>query len=549
MRRQCLRALSRIALAMIGIHILSGCTLGPDYRRPDVAMPSQWQADGVNGDAKPAVSAAVQGRGEGADVRPAWTLAPWWQRLDDPLLDDMVAATLSRNREIAIAAEKVVQARATYGQAAASRWPSVAARTNATRMKQPPIALASQGINSNDANQTGAGRPSGGAFSFVQAGLDASWELDLFGANRRAAEAARYGVDAARWEHRATLLALVGDAVRYYTQARRAQHLHAIEQDNVRTLQDLLRLSRARFDAGTASRLDSVRFEADLRAAQARVIGQAVQYRQAEHALSMLTGDAPGTWLPAMLGSGGQVRTSSTLPSLMPPLPVVVDVPSSLLLMRPDLHVAERGYAAATARVGVAQADRFPKISLVGNLFSVGMRTGDLAKHSSIGWAIGPSVSIPLFTGGRLRAAVAIADSLRQQAFLTYEATVLSALREVEDAMAGLSGAVSEVDAAVAAADRYAEVAALASARFVAGSDTRDATLLAQRDHAAARARLTDSRAAVTLAYVALQKALGGAWDGRAASPSEIANIVPVVKVIDHVPGSRGTILKTRPAA
>jgi outer membrane protein TolC len=609
MRRQHVAIPRRIVLAILGIGLFSGCTLGPDYRRPDVAIPVQWQPDRRAGDAMSVGPSVVQRReaaiyadvdvapGVDADRPPAWALAPWWQRLDDPLLDDLVTATLSRNRDIAIAAEKVVHARTAFGQASSSQWPSVSAKANGTRMKQPPAALAGQGINNNDPSQSGAGRTSGGAFSFVQMGLDASWELDLFGGNRRAAEAARYGLDAARWEHRATMLALVGDVVGYYTQARRAQHLHAIEQDNVRTLQGLLRLSRARYEAGTVSRLDSVRFDADLRTAQARVTGQAVHYVQAANALSTLTGDAPGTWLPALLGIDGQAGTPSTdparardsataqttghiatrsngasgmtstsaagkarpaqsartladtpLPFPMPSFPVVVDVPSSVLLMRPDLQVAERGYAAATARVGVARADRFPKISLVGNLFSVGMRAGDLATHSSIGWAIGPSLSIPLFTGGRLRAAVAMADSDRQQAFLRYEALVLSALREVEDAMTGLSGAVSEADAAAVAACRYAEAADLASARFVAGADTQDASLQAQRDHAAARVRLADSRAAVTLAYVALQKALGGAWDGLTAPK---AGISPVGDAIDASPAtaSRGTISKTRPAA
>ncbi|WP_347557060.1 TolC family protein [Robbsia sp. KACC 23696] len=576
------RQYGRVSMRRLGciaaLIALSACTLGPDYRRPDLPVPVQWRSSG-----------AAQGQGQSVTQPPssdqavmdAWSLAPWWLRLNDPLLNEIIDAALTRNRDVAIATEKVMQARAAFRVSGAPRWPSLSARGNATRQQQPPMALMNQGLgNANGGQSSPLGGFGSGPISLLQAGLDASWELDLFGGNRRAAEASRYGLDAAQWQYRATMLTLVGDVVHYYTQARRAQQQHAIERDNARTLASLLRMTRARFEAGSASRLDSVRFDADLQAAQARIVAQAVFYRQAEHALSMLTGDAPGTWLPSLRGPDLASRTVATPLSSAPserllhaasgmssntasasaatlqeerhaekrgadasdppsdsdpglarytPLSIPVDiaVPSAVLLMRPDLQVAERAYAQATARLGVAEAERLPKVSLVGGLYSVGMKAGDLSKRSSIGWAIGPQLSLPLFTGGRLRAAVDEAKSLRQQAFLTYEGAVLSALREVEDALVGLTGAVAEVEASEAAERRYDEAARLASARYLAGADPQDATLIAARDLAAARTRLADSRAAVMLAYVGLQKALGGGWDGRAAKQGVISNDIP----------------------
>ncbi|MCP1119140.1 efflux transporter outer membrane subunit [Robbsia andropogonis] len=521
--------------AIAGLVASSACTLGPDYRRPDVAVPAQWRSMGA-ADVRSGLDDGQRALRQAVDdehVMHAWSLAPWWQRLNDPVLDDLVGAALARNRDLAIALEKVREARAAYGQASAQPWPSLSATASGTRQDQPSMVMAFAGPGAGSgAGSGGQSSLSGGPISFLQAGLSASWEVDLFGGNRRAAEAARYGLDAAHWQHRATMLALVGDVVRYYTQARLAQQQHAIERDNARTLTHLLKLTRARCEAGTASRLESLRFDADLRTTQARIIARAVQYRQAEHALSMLTGEAPGTWLPALQGPDDLADVSSHAsmstqtaahagvlpppPLPLPSFPIAVAVPSSVLLMRPDLQVAERQYAAATARVGVAQAERMPKVSLVGSLYSIGLRPGDLARRSSIGWGIGPQISLPLFTGGRLRAAVDMAMSVRQQAFLTYESAVLTALRDVEDAVVGLSGAIAEADAAEAAEGRYAEAARLATSRFEAGADLQDATLIAKRDHAASRTRLADSRVAVTLAYIGLQKALGGGWDGRA---------------------------------
>jgi NodT family efflux transporter outer membrane factor (OMF) lipoprotein len=375
--------------------VLSGCMVGPDYEKPRPALPAAWS------DA-----------GKAAPSRPP-QLAEWWRRLNDPLLDELVAEAVAGNLDVAASKAKIREARASHRQSTGALFPSAGGFASATRNRS---ASASSGP--------------GDTYSQFQAGFDANWEIDLFGANRRAVEAARYGMDAAEEELRATLLTLIGDVAVSYVEARGYQARIALARRTAASQNESAALTRRKFEAGASAAVDVANASGQAASTAAAIPELESVYAQTVHRLSVLTGRPP-----AALAE--HLRKHAPIPR--PKLPIPTGVPADILLARPDVRMAERQYAQATAKIGQAEAARYPGVSLTGDIATSGLRIGDLGRSSSIGWSFGPALTVPVFNAGQLAAAVEVAQAQRDRYFIAYRASVLTALEDVENAIVALA--------------------------------------------------------------------------------------------------------------
>lgn len=469
---------ARLALMATVALSLAGCMVGPDYKKPAIATPAKWSG-----------TAAA-----GADVTDATPqLAAWWQRLGDPQLDALINEAVAGNLDVATAKAKVREARATYRQAGGTLAPSVSASASATR--------AANGGNVSDTGDITIAGP----FNTLQAGFDASWEIDLFGANRRTIEAARYGADAADEELRATLVTLIGDVASNYVAARSYQARIALARRTAASQRETAALTRTKLEAGAASAMDVANATGLAASTEADIPTLETAYAESVHRLSILTGQAPGAL---------NARMKAAKPIPAPRLPLAAGIPADIVSSRPDVRQAERQLAQSTARVGNAVANRYPSVSLTGAVSTSGVRIGDLARQSSVSWSFGPTVSVPVFEGGQLKAAVDIAAAQRDQYFLAYHAAVLTAMEDVDNAIVALGQERLRRGKLASAAGAYRDAARLSRALYQSGSTSFLDVLDAERSLYSAEDALIQSRAAIATDYVALNKALGGGWDG-----------------------------------
>ncbi|WP_205194667.1 efflux transporter outer membrane subunit [Burkholderia sp. Ax-1719] len=479
--------------------LLAGCAVGPDYRAPQADAPAQWRTTQAASASTPATLAD-----DPADLQ------RWWTRLNDPLLDALVREAVAGNLDVATATARVLEARAVLRQAGGALYPSLNATGGFTRSGAGSSAVTTGSTGSATSTTTGT-LGSSGPTNLFQAGFDASWEIDIFGANRRALEAARDSYDAAQWDRRTALLTLIGDVTTRYVQARGYQARLALARETAISQQETARLTRVRYQAGATSGLDAANAAGEAQSTLATIPALEASYAQTVHSLAVLTGRTPDALIERM-----EAPANATPPVPAPALPVARGVPADTLLARPDVRAAERRYAQYTARVGQAEAARYPRVTLTGSLSTSGTQFGDLARHSSIGWSIGPSVTIPLFDAGRLKAAVDIADAQREQYLIAYRSAVLTALTDVENASVSLSRETERTQSLQLSADAYGEAAKLAHARYESGSTGFLDVLTADRSLYSAQDTLIQSRVSVTTDYIALNKALGGGWDGDA---------------------------------
>ncbi|GLK79856.1 efflux transporter outer membrane subunit [Methylopila turkensis] len=461
----------RVGIAASLALLLAGCAVGPDYRTPSLAMPVSW-------------------KGEAAKTRPARPqLSQWWRNLGDPLLNALVDEAVAGNLDVASAKAAIREARATRRQAVGGLFPTVDGTADADRTKTA-------------ATQTGTGASV--TASTFQSGFDASWELDLFGATRREVEAATYGVDAANEELRSTLLTLVGDVAQNYVEARGYQARIALARRTAASQRETAGLTRQKLEAGSASSVDAANAAGLAATTAAEIPSLESSLAQSIHRLGVLTGRSPASLSP---------RMAATKPIPSPRRPPAAGLPADVLLTRPDVRRAERQLAQYTAKIGQAEAALYPSVSLTGSISTTSSKIGDLAKRSTIGWSYGPSVNVPLFQGGSLRAAVDVAKAQRDQYFVAFKASVLTALEDVENALVSLAKERQRAGQLATAASNYREAARLARELYRAGSSDFLDVLDAERSAFEAEDALLQSRVLAATDYVALNKALGGGWD------------------------------------
>lgn len=463
--------MTTIRFASVGlVALLAGCSVGPDYTAPpSVATPQQWTAPAT---AKPK----------------APDLARWWERLGDPVLDKLIAEAVEGNLDVATAEANVRAARASYKQAGGALWPSLQGSGGFTRTRTAPA-------QSKGTSATG---------NLYQAGFDAAWEIDLFGANRRATEAAGYGIDAAEENLQAALLTLIGDVATNYADARGYQKRIELAQRIAESQRETAKLTRAKFSVGTGSALDAAKADAEVASTEASIPVLEAARAAAVNRLGILLGREPGAVAALM-------NQSAELPTLTQDPPR--EAPAQVLSNRPDVRAAERSLAQYTAKIGAAEAARYPSISLTGSIATYGTQFGDLGKHSSLGWSFGPSITVPIFQGGALEAAVELAQAERDQYFLAYRSAVLTALEDVENASVNLNQERIRRERLATQVTHSREAARLSRLLYDNGSSAFLDVLDADRTLYSAEQSLLESEVSVITDYVALAKALGGGWD------------------------------------
>lgn len=451
--------------------LLSGCAVGPDYMAPVLDLPTKWLNAGKS------------------KQKPA-QLSRWWVKFGDPLLSQLIEEAVAGNLDVAKAKAAIREARATLRQSEGSLFPTLDGSGSATRIKTGGV--------------SGGQVASGPTYPQYQAGFDASWELDLFGGNRRGVEAATRAAEASEDQLYSTLLTLIGDVASYYTEARGYQARIELARRTASSQRETAELTRARLTAGTASGVDVAKAEAQAATTEAAIPTYEAAYAEAVHRLGVLLGRDPGAVASRMKRGGSVPAPRRNLPA---------GIPAQVLVNRPDVRAAERSLAQATALIGQAEAQLYPSLTLSGSLATTGTKLGDLGKSTTISWSVGPAISVPIFNAGKLRAAVDVAAAQRDQSFVTFKSTVLSALEDVENALVSLSQERVRSQSLAEAAQRYSEAARLSRTLYQTGASSFLDVLDAERSAYSAQDSLIVSRVAIATNFIALAKALGGGWD------------------------------------
>ena len=342
--------------------------------------------------------------------------------------------------------------------------------------------------------------------NLFKAGFDASWDLDLFGGNARNLEAKAYGVEAADEDLRATLLTLVGDVARYYIDARGYQARIALAQRSAASQRQTAELVQKQFDIGTASGADAAKARAQALSTEADIPALDSSYRETVHRLGVLLGIGPTAALDRM-------KKPRAIP--VPAIHVAVGIPADVVRGRPDIRKAERQLAQETAGIGVAEAELYPKVTLDGSIGVSAFQLGNLTKSSAQTWSFGPSLSAPIFDGGRRLAAISQQEAVRDRYFVALKATILQAMEEVENGIVSLRNQKIENERLARSTSSYREAARIARALYERGSTSFIDELDAERSLYSSQDTLLRNEVLLAERYIALFKALGGGWSGR----------------------------------
>ncbi|HPD31056.1 MAG TPA: efflux transporter outer membrane subunit [Phycisphaerae bacterium] len=554
-----------ITLALAQIVLLSvlglGCTVGPDYRRPDLPMPAEWSSLQADAAATQPASAPASPKpfaerhpdplwqAQGPTTRPTsrpCDIGSWWRKLNDPTLDSLIDRAVQSNLDLKIATARVREARAQRNSVAAGLWPQIGAAgsynygggsLNAGREASGGTGLGKQvrntavnsavqslvngqGIDpaqiaSNAAKQalstavnnklSDEGRVSHRGQNVFQAGFDASWELDVFGGVRRGLEAADAEVVASVEDQRAVIVSLVAEVALEYVQLRGYQRRLAIAHKNIEAQRKTVELTQDRRSVGFTNDLEVAQARTQLATTTSQVPVLQDSVRQTMYRLSILLGLPPGALVP-------ELEEASAIPTSPPEVPI--GLPSELLRRRPDVSSAERQLAAATARIGEAIADLFPKFSITGSFGTQSRDIRYMLDRDSLVWSLGPAVSWPIFQGGRIRANIEIQNARQEQALAAYEQTVLNALNEVEAALSAYLNEQIRRQALLEAVETSRQATELSTRLYVRGLGAFLNVLEAQRSLYATEEALVQSDTAIITDLIALYKALGGGWEG-----------------------------------
>ena len=455
--------------------LLTACTVGPDYHPPKIETPSQWSSPQASGQTN----------------LPADTAA-WWKSFRDPELDSLIARAAQSNLNLRAAVARVREARATAGVVSAASRPTLDTAGSYTREHYP----------GNGFPPFPPGVPLDS--DIYQVGFDAAWELDVFGGIHRATEAARAEITAAELGRRDLLVTLFAEVARSYTDARAFQRRLDIAQSNIVTAERVLALTRDRFDRGLTGNLDVEQADALVNTARAQTPVFESGFRNATYRLALLLGQPPGTVLD-------ELTNAVPIPAAPPTVPV--GLPSDLLQRRPDVHRAERLLAAATARVGEATADLYPKFSLTGDIGLQSISVGDWFTPGSRFWSVGPTVQWRIFDAGRIRANIRVQDARVEQSLAEYEQSMLAAFTDVETALTAFAKEQTRRQSLAQAAQASDRVVAIALDLYSHGLTDFIRVLDAQRTYYQDQDALIESDHAVTSDLIALYKSLGGGWE------------------------------------
>ena len=452
---------------------LVGCAVvGPDYVPPEANAPAVWHSE--------------LRQGLSAEATAPQQLANWWTTLNDPVLTSLIEQAVNNNLDLKQATAKVREARARRGISQAGLFPTLDASGTATRSKSSGSAATN---------------------SFYSVGFDASWEVDIFGGVRRAVEAADADLAASRENLRDVLVSLTAEVALNYLDTRTYQARLAVAEQNLTIQQQTFDLTQSRYEAGLSNELALQQARYNLESTRALIPTLRTGLEEAKNRLAVLTGKVPG---------GVHELLNETRPIPVIPPKVAVGVPAETLRQRPDIRKAERNLAAQTARIGVATADLYPKFQLAGSIGMESLKSAELFTSVSEIWNIGPSVSWNIFDAGAIRQNIEVQSAIGEQYLLAYEAAVLGALEEVENALIAYAEEQLRRERLVAAVDAARQSEALAANQYNAGLTDFTTVLDAQRSLLSFEDQLAESDGTVTSNLIRLYKALGGGWSSSA---------------------------------
>jgi NodT family efflux transporter outer membrane factor (OMF) lipoprotein len=465
------RSILRLAVGLVVI-ILTGCALvGPNYVPPKASVSKDWHAQ-------------LKGGLTAQEMNPQ-TLAAWWSTLGDPALSRLIERAVSGNLDLKKSGARIREARARRGIAKAGLFPTLDASGSVVR--------------SRSSEDTGTGTTS----SLYAVGMDAAWELDIFGGVRRSVEAADADLGASQEGLRDVLVSLLAEVALNYMDVRTYQARLAVAEENLAAQSETYQLTLWRFEAGLSDLLVVEQARYNLENTRSQIPTLRTGSEQGMNRIAVLLGEQPGTV---------HTELEQYKPRPFIPLQVAIGVPAEVLRQRPDVRQAERELAAQTARIGVATADLYPKFKLSGSIGLEAFSFGNLVSYGSRTLSGGPSATWRIFDAGAIRQNIELQSALQEQYLIAYEASVLNALQEVENALVAYAEEQNRrqsLTETTLAAQRAAE---LARYKYQTGLADFNNVLDAQRSLLSFQDQLAQSDGTVTSNLVRLYKALGGGW-------------------------------------
>ena len=496
--------LRRIVASVLAAVALPACTMGPNFQRPD----SPWHTASWS-EGHPAPATPIPSEPVAAPIDPHW-----WQLFGDPQLTALEERVAGANLDVRIASLRLAESRASLGAAQSGQLPAVNGNANYTYQqlsREGALALASSsapGAANNGASGTSGAAPNTALFqpfNLWQYGFDVSWEIDFWGRVKRTVESAGAGVDASAEAERETLLTGLGELARDYIRLRGVQRALEITRQNLDTAKQSLALTQQRAAGGLTTDLDVANAAAQVANTASEIPNLQAREQQLINAIALLLGEPPQA-----------MQAELAVPRAIPPVPpkVPVGLPSELTRRRPDIRRAEAQLHAATANVGVAVADFFPRVTLSGSAAIQATAFSELGNWGMADtWALGPGITLPIFEGGQLKRTLELREEQQQEAAVVYQRAVLGALHDVDNALTAYSAEQqrrAELETAVAQNRR---ALGLAQSRYAEGVADFLTVLVTQRNLLASEQALTESTTAVSTDLVQLYKALGGGWE------------------------------------
>ncbi|MCW2102647.1 UNVERIFIED_ORG: NodT family efflux transporter outer membrane factor (OMF) lipoprotein [Pseudomonas psychrophila] len=459
---------------------LGGCVMGPDFRTPETPLAAHW----ANTPSQSGHSGTVESP---VDMR-------WWDSFGDAQLSALVREAQTRNFDLQMAASRLEQSRAMRRQVAADTLPAVDGSAGYSRSRN-----SQRGLNDP------SGKAGKQAFNLWNGGLGISWEADLWGRVKRSVEVADASVQMAEEDRHAVQLLVIVQTAQDYIELRSTQQGLAVVEQNLHIAQRSLELTRLQLKEGVATDLEVSEAAAQVAEIQARLAPLQQHSAQLINALSLLLAREPRA-LQA------QLSTPANVPSYAATVPI--GLPSELAERRPDIRRAQAQLHAATAAIGVAEADFYPRITLSGNVDFQALQLSDLGSWGSRSFAFGPGVSVPLFEGGRLKGALQLQEGRQQEAGIGFQKTVLRAWHEVDDALVAYQANQRRRDSLLQAVAHNQRALDSVHQQYTQGAVDFLNVLTVQNALLANQAALVDSTAQVSLSLVDLYGALGGGWQG-----------------------------------
>jgi NodT family efflux transporter outer membrane factor (OMF) lipoprotein len=454
------------------LFIFVGCAaVGPDYMAPDTSMPQAWHTPEKSG-------LVGEPLNKGA-------LACWWSILQDPVLTNLIESAVAENLGLKEARARVREARARRAISEAYRFPTIDAGGSAR--------------TSRSSEETG----SGSQRELYAAGFDAAWELDVFGGEKRAVEAAGADLQASEEDLRDVLVSLLAEVALNYVELRSFQTRLSVAEANLDAQKETYNITRWRRQAGLTTQLDVEQAKYSLEQTRAQIPGLETGLAQAKNRLAVLIGQHPGSLRNTL---------AERKPIPVTPLEVAVGVPADILRRRPDIRRAERRLAAQTAQIGVATADLYPRFSLFGSIGLEALSLGNLFSLGSRTHGMGATIAWPLFDAGAIRSNIEVQSALQQQALIRYEAAVLKALEDVENALIAYAKEQRRRQSLIEATEAARRAVDLAQKQYSSGLIEFGNVLIAQRSLLSLQDQLAVSEGGVTSNLIALYKSLGGGW-------------------------------------